>query len=419
MEFVGSSEIGNDLKPRLAVFMPSLTGGGAERVLLQVASGIAERGYEVDLLLSRVKGTHEAGIPPGLAPVRLARCSEMRGRAMAAAAAGKAWPDLLKPVILPAKSSWALRYLPALTRYLEERRPVAMLSANSWPNLVALWARRLAAVETRIVVSERVHLSERVTQLNGKWRWRHLPGLIHANYPEADGIIAVSQGVADDLMQAADLAPGSAVAVQNPVVTPELLAKAEEPNSDPWFAEGNPPVVLAVGRLHPQKDFPTLLRAFARARAVRPLRLIVLGEGAERGRLERLAEDLGIAEDVRLPGFAANPFSYMSRAAVFVLSSAYEGLPGVLIQALACGCPSVSTDCPSGPAEILENGRLGCLVPVGDDGALAEGILNTLQSPADRAQLRKKGLDFAADPAIERYLSIMLGTAPSRARPGV
>lgn len=404
---------------RLAVFMPSLTGGGAERILLQVASGIAARGYEVDLLLSRVKGSHDAQIPPGLEPVRLARCSDLRGRAMAAAAAGKAWPGLLKPVILPAKSSWALRYLPALAAYLAERRPVAMLSANSWPNLVAIWARRVAAVETRIVVSERVHLSERVSQLNDKWRWRHLPDLIHANYPEAAAIIAVSQGVADDLMRAADLAPGSAVAVPNPVVTAELLAQAEEPNSDPWLAAGEPPLVLAVGRLHPQKDFPTLIRAFARARAVRPLRLVILGEGAERGRLERLCAELGVAGDVRLPGFAANPFSYMSRSAVFALSSAYEGLPGVLIQALACGCPSVSTDCPSGPAEILENGRLGALVPVGDDRALADAILHTLQSPADRALLRNKGLDFAADPAIERYLSIMLGTAPARSRPGV
>ena len=404
---------------RVAIFMPSLTGGGAERVLLQVASGIAARGYEVDLLLSRVKGSHDESIPVNLEPVRLAACSDLRARAMALSAAGKAWPDLLKPVILPAKSSWALRYLPALTRYLEERRPVAMLSANSWPNLVAIWARRLAAVETRIVVSERVHLSERVTQLNRKWRWRHLPHLIHANYPEAAAIITVSQGVADDLMRAAELAPGSALALPNPVVTPELLAKAEEPNSDPWLAEGEPPVVLGVGRLHPQKDFPTLLRAFARARAARPLRLIVLGEGAERERLERLSRELGIAEDVRFPGFVANPFSYMSRSAVFALSSVYEGLPGVLIQALACGCPSVSTDCPSGPAEILEGGRLGCLIPVGDDRALAEAILHTLQSPAERALLRKKGLDFAADPAIERYLSIMLGIAPSRSRPGV
>ncbi|SBW11315.1 Glycosyl transferase group 1 [uncultured Alphaproteobacteria bacterium] len=394
---------------RLAIFMPSLTGGGAERMLLQVAAGIAERGYAVDLLLSRVKGDHDARIPPGLAPVRLAKSSDLRGRALAAVAAGAAWPGLLKPVLLPVKSSWALRYLPALTDYLRERRPHAMLAANSWPNLVALWAQRLAAVETRIVVSERVHLSERVTQLRRKWRWRHLPDLLHAWYPQAAAVIAVSQGVADDLTRAADLRPGSVEAVRNPVVTPGLLAQAAEPNPDPWFAAGAPPVVLGVGRLHPQKDFPTLLRAFAQARAVRPLRLLILGEGAERAALERLAADLGVADDVRLPGFVANPFSYMARAAVFALSSVYEGLPGVLIQAIACGCPAVSTDCPSGPAEILEG--LGPLVPVGDAPALAAAILRTLDAPPDRAQLRCRGLDFAADPAIERYLSIMLGRA--------
>lgn len=393
----------------LAIFMPSLTGGGAERMLLQVAAGIAARGHEVDLLLSRVKGDHDARIPPGLVPVRLAKTSDLRGRGMAAAAVGAAWPGLLKPVLLPAKSSWALRYLPALADYLKERRPHAMLSANSWPNLVALWAKRLAAVETRVVVSERVHLSERVGQLGRKWRWRHLPELIHAHYPQAAAIIAVSQGVADDLTRAARLAPGSVEAVRNPVVTPELLAQAAAPNPDPWFAEGAPPVILGVGRLHPQKDFPTLLRAFAQARAVRPLRLMILGEGAERPQLERLAAELSVAEDVRLPGFVANPFSYMARAGVFALSSAYEGLPGVLIQAIACGCPAVSTDCPSGPAEILEG--LGPLVPVGDAPALAAAILQTLEMPPERARLQRRGLDFAADPAIERYLSIMLGSA--------
>src|SRR5690606_29880659 len=150
------------------------------------------------------------------------------------------------------------------------------------------------------------------------------------------------------------------------------LAKADPGHR--WFAAGQPPVVLGVGSLTPRKDFATLVEAFAELRRRRPARLIVLGEGPERARLERLVDDLGLSDDVDLPAFTRNPFAYMSRAAVYVLSSNLEGLPGSLIQALACGCPSVATDCPSGPREILQDGRVGPLVDVGDAGAMAAAI---------------------------------------------
>jgi glycosyltransferase involved in cell wall biosynthesis len=176
-------------------------------------------------------------------------------------------------------------------------------------------------------------------------------------------------------------------------------------------------VVLGAGRLHPQKDFPTLLRAFARVRAQRPARLVVLGSGkraARRAALLALAGRLGVGADVDLPGFAENPYAYMARAAVFALSSAWEGLPTALIEAMACGCPVVSTDCPSGPAEILEGGRYGELVPVGDDAALAAALLRALDAPPARAALRARAAQFSLEAAVERYLPVLF---PERGAP--
>jgi glycosyltransferase involved in cell wall biosynthesis len=198
------------------------------------------------------------------------------------------------------------------------------------------------------------------------------------SYPWADGIVAVSQGVADDLAQQIGIPRERIQVILNPIVTPELQRKAKAPLEHPWFSPGQPPVVLAVGRLHPQKDYPTLLEAFAQVRQARPARLLILGEGGERSRLEALIHQLGLEEDVSLPGFVENPFAYMSHASVFVLSSRWEGLPTVLIEALYCGAPLVATDCPSGPREILANGQYGRLVPVSDVRALAKAVEVTL-----------------------------------------
>ncbi len=399
---------------RITVFMPTLVGGGAERMLLRLAEEFAARGHEVDLVISRVKGAHDRQLPANLEPIRLSRCPAFAARIAAARAAGEDWPLILRPVLGAVAASWALRYLPSLADYLTERRPHALLAANSWPNLVALWARRLSGVDTRIVVSERVQLSERVEHLRWHARWRHLPALIARFYPEADGIVAVSEGVGRDLAATAGLPPETVTALPNPVVSSRLHDMADAPAPHPWLAEGEAPVILGAGRLHPQKDFPTLVRAFARVRRERTARLMILGEGAERSRLEGLARELGVAGDVALPGHVDNPFAYMSRASVFALSSRYEGLPGVLIQALACGCPSASTDCPSGPREILEDGRLGPLVPVGDVDGLAQGILRCLETPVPREILKERAADYSVEAATEAYLRVLLGRSSTK-----
>jgi len=233
-------------------------------------------------------------------------------------------------------------------------------------------------------------------------------------YSGANAIIAVSNGVADDLSHYAGIPRERITTIYNPIVSPTLLSQAKALLDHPWFQPFAPPVVLGVGRLHEQKDFPTLLKAFACVRAKQEAHLMILGEAdAKRAQLltelMTLATQLGIADDVALPGFVPNPFAYMARAAVFVLSSAWEGLPSVLIEALACGCPVVSTACPSGPVEILENGKYGPLVPVGDDVALADAILSVLHTPPNRDWLRTRGAIFSVDCAADQYLAMLLG----------
>jgi glycosyltransferase involved in cell wall biosynthesis len=218
--------------------------------------------------------------------------------------------------------------------------------------------------------------------------------------------VAVSHGAADDLARSAGLPRESMEVVYNPVITPALLALARRKPDHPWFDPGQPPVILGAGRLTAQKDFATLIRAFAEVRRRRPARLIILGEGEDRTRLLALAESLGVAEGVSLPGFKENAVAYMGASAMFVLSSAWEGLPTVLIEALAAGTRVVSTDCPSGPREILQGGRLGALVPVGDAPALATAVLRGLELPASPPP--PGALEpFTRDAAVDHYLRLI------------
>ncbi len=362
------------LTNKVALFLPSLRGGGAERVMLNLARGFSEKGLEVDLVLAKAEGPYLSQVPP-----------EVR--------------------VIDLHSSRVLASLPHLVRYLRRERPQALLSTLNHANIVALWAKRLAGVPTRVVVREAnvITVSSANTQNS---RGRIMPFLIRCFYPWADAVIAVSKGVADDLIKSARLPVEKIHVIYNPVVTPDLFTKAEEPLDHPWFALGEPPIILGVGRLTKQKDFATLINAFCLLRKEQAARLMILGEGEDRSALEDLIKKLDLQEDVSLPGFVDNPFKYMKRAAVFVLSSRWEGLPNTLIQAMALGTPVVSTDCPSGPAEILEAGKLGKLVPVGDVEALAEAIARKISSP-----MQKSRLDvcerFRMDKVIAQYIYIL------------
>jgi glycosyltransferase involved in cell wall biosynthesis len=272
-------------------------------------------------------------------------------------------------------------------------------------NVVALWAARLARQGTPVIVTEHNTLSQASLQESRipGWLW---PPLVRMFYPWADSVVAVSQGVADDMAVTARLPRHRIEVVYNPVITPTMIRLAREAPGHPWFAPGQPPVILGTGRLTRQKDFLTLLRAFAEVRRCRTARLMILGEGEDRSLLESTAGDLGVAEDVALPGFQENAMAYMAKSAVFVLSSAWEGLPTVLIEALAAGTRVISTDCPSGPREILQGGRLGTLVPVGDPATLAAAILRTLEQP--EAPIPSEALTpFTRDSAVDNYLRLI------------
>lgn len=359
----------------LAIFLPSLAGGGAERMMLNLALGLVEAGVVVDLVVGDAKGPYRDLVPSQCHLIDLGA-----GRVMAA--------------------------LPGLVRYLRRRMQEVMLAAMDHANLVALWASALARVPTRVYVSVRNNLSQEAAQAPtraGRW----LPRLARVFYPQAQAVIAVSQGVADDLARLIGAGRARVLVLPNPVVTPDLATLAAAAPDHPWFAPSGPRVILAAGRLSPQKDFPTLIRAFALLSPDRELRLLILGEGPERAALESLVRDLGLTERVALPGFQANPFAFMARARLFVLASAWEGLPGVLIQAMACGTPVVSTDCPSGPREILADGRFGPLVPVGNPPALARAIIDTLDRPCPGAMLRARADEFGLAAVTRRYAAAL------------
>ena len=235
-----------------------------------------------------------------------------------------------------------------------------------------------------------------------------MPWLVRWNYPLADEIIAVSDGAADDLSISTRIPRDQIQVVYNPIITPEMDLKSRENLDHPWFKPGEPPVILAVGRLTSQKDYPLLIRAFARVRQAIPVRLLILGEGPERNELTSLINQLGLEDDISMPGFVHNPYAFMAHASVFVLSSRWEGLPTVLAEALYCGAPLVSTDCPSGPREILQNGRFGKLVPVGDVDCLADAIQDTLKNKR-MSPPYESWQPYELNSVVDQYLKHLLG----------
>lgn len=293
----------------------------------------------------------------------------------------------------------------SLKDYLCREQPAVLLSNREYANRAAVLARDLAKSTTRVVFRVGTTLSVDLGRRPLVKRWlRHRA--IGYFYPRADSIVAVSQAVAEDTAAVARV-PLERIHVVYPFVMPQIDRYAQEPVDHPWFGPGQPPVVLAVGRLVRPKDFPTLLRAFAMVRAKRNCRLVILGEGKERPALMRIADEVGVREDFDLPGYAANPFAYMSKARLVALSSIREGCPNVLVEALAVGAPIVATDCESGPREILQDGRYGRLVPVGDTDALAEAVLRTLEHPPDRTFLQNAAQRFRAEVGATAYLRAM------------
>jgi len=288
--------------------------------------------------------------------------------------------------------------------YLWRTQPSVVLARNHLDNMLVVQATRLPGVRTRAVVEARNNYvaarhrkeSKRLAKLHQVERW----------YPHAAALITASEGVATDLHGALKLSGLATYAVPNTILTPDVFRLAQQPLDHPWLSYGGGPVVVTVARLALQKDLPTLLRALARLREWRPVRWMLLGEGPQRAAIEREAARLGIRDCVEMPGHTRNPYQWMRAADAVALSSAWEGSPNVLIEALALGASVVSTDCPSGPREILDGGRYGRLVPVGDDARLADGIRDAITEPLayDPAEATAR---YTARDAAQRYLDIL------------
>lgn len=359
---------------KIAILLPHLHGGGAERVAVNLANRLAQRGHAVDMVLLSATGEFLADLHTGIHVVDL-KVQRMR---------------------------WAL---PALVRYLRQARPAAVL-ANMWPlTVTALWARTLARVPTRVVVAEHTtwSRSELLARPTVGWQVRTS---MHHFFPKADGIVAVSNGAADDLARFARLDRQSISVIYNPVVGAERPVSDEVLQPAGWW-NGPHKRVLAVGTLKAIKDYATLLDAFAVLRQQVDARLLILGEGECRAALELQMRRLGVEDCVFMPGFAKDTAPYYQRADLHVLSSTGEGFGNVIAEALAAGTPVVSTDCQSGPREILADGQFGRLVPVGDAPALATAMAESLAFKHDRAALKARALDFSIDKAVDQYEALL------------
>jgi glycosyltransferase involved in cell wall biosynthesis len=358
---------------KITMFLTALDGGGAERVIINLARGFVDRGWQVDLLLVKVEGSYLSQVSSDINIVELGQ----------------------KRLLLSIFS---------LIKYLQKERPIAIISALD-TNVISIWARYLTSVSTQVIVTVHNNLSlesRNATQLKRKLTAKFARWF----YPGADNIVAVSQGVAENLISIG-LPKEKITVIYNPIVTSELKEKLQDTLEHPWFLPQQPPVILGVGRLTKQKDFSTLIKAFTLVRQQQPVRLMILGEGEESSRLNSLIEELDISEDVILSGFVANPYIYMKKAALLVLSSMWEGFGNVLVEAMAAGTPVVSTDCPSGPREILSDGKYGKLVPIGSVESMAKAILTTLMELSDKEILQQRARDFSLAKATESYLTLL------------
>lgn len=359
----------------IALFVPSLRGGGAERVMSVLARGLAEKGLSVDLVLVNAAGPYLADIPHSVRVIDL-------------------------------KSRRLLSALPGLVRYLRRERPTALLSTLFHANIIALWARALSRVSVRTVIRLPNMLNEGVGRKQNL-KQKSISRLMTYAGRSADAVVALNDTMAAEFQASTQVPRNKIKVINNPFPVERIAVRAKEPLDHPWFKAAQPPVVLAVGRFVYQKGFDVLIEAFSLLRQQQAVRLIILGDGELRQALQARIDALGLSEDVALPGFDDNPYKYMHRAAAFVLPSRWEGFPNALAEAMACGAPVVATDCPGGCAEILQQGQWGDLVSVGDSKTLAAAISRTITAD-DHPDVESRAEDFSLDKAAERYLEQLL-----------
>jgi len=367
----------NDRSNTIAVFLPSLAGGGAEKVVVNLVNEFISKNIKVDLILGKGEG-----------PLLKKLNSKVR--------------------IIDLDRDRIITCLPKLIVYLLKNRPAAIFSAMDHANVVAVFAKIISRVETRVVISVHTNLKERFLKNRSLFN-RLFVYSIKMAYKMADAIVAVSEGGASDVASVANLSIESVSVIYNPVLTNEFFTQKSSVSEVDTNLIDSRPLVLAVGRLVKEKDYPTLLEAFFIVQAKLPAQLVILGEGGQRSHLESIIMRKGLAEKVLLPGFVDNPVAYMEKATVFVLSSVVEGFGNVLVEAMACGTPIISTDCPTGPREIVSKNDV--LVPVGDSLRMAEEIVNVLEKPVKRYHSEKSLEKFDSKIIAEKYLKLIFANS--------
>ena len=366
----GNKEFG--AKGHIAVFLATSGHSGVDRVMKNLLPALAARGFRVDLL--RVRG-HGPNLQPSEENLR----------------------------IVDLGSAHAYSSIGPLVRYLKREQPDVLLSDKDRVNRVAILGRVISGTSTRSVVRTGTTVS---MDLKGRKPLNRLSTFLSMRYLYrlADRIILPSSGAVEDFLAVTGLPADLVRAVPSPVRTPELLDRAAQPPEHPWLSRKDVPVVLGIGELSWRKDFGTLIRAFSMIRRDRPSKLIIYGEGRHRQSLQSLIEELGLTYDIHLPGFTSNPYSALANADLYVHSSRFEGSPVALMEAVSLGTPSVSTDCPSGPREILGGGIYGHLVSVGDAVAMGEAMARTMDNPPDRDHIKKASKPFTLEGSTEAYL---------------
>lgn len=360
---------------KLAIYLSNFNGGGAERMHLSLAPEFAKRGFEVVFVVQQLTGSLVKDIPKDIRVVTLGT----RRTILAL------WP---------------------LIRFLEKEQPDILISNLGHNNIIAVWAKLFAKCKTRLIATQHNILSIEST-FKATLGYRVLPFLYRHFLKYADAIVGVSKGATEDLRKFCGFRSEMLYPIYNPIVGPDFDERMNAPVTHKWLQHKDLPVFISVGRFCLQKDFPTLIRAFALLLKKRPALLLLIGEGDQKEALEQLAQELGVRDHIDMPGFQLNPLPFIKHSDVLVMSSLYEGFGNVLVEALACSTAVVSTDCISGPGEILDNGKYGSLVPVGDSQAMADAMSKALDMPADKSALRERGLEFSVANSATQYIDLI------------
>ncbi len=392
----------NQSHKHIAILAGSLEGGGAEKALLRLAKAFSNKGCRIDFLIfskdprsyNLSNNIRVIAVDPSPLSVLFKYLIQLPLKT-----------SIIVFIALIYKKRKKLRSLPNIINYLTTNSPDVFISSITAHDFIAMWAKYILKGKTQFVI--RLANSVEWSKSSKDFLERQYQYLIRHWYPKADKIISVSQGLADEIAELSGVPDSDIHTINNPVDNRRINELASQEINDPWFKDDGPPIIISTARLHPQKDYPTLIKAFWILKEKIDARLLILGEGSEHDKIVKMIEAYGLQNYVRLLGYQKNPHAYVARADVFVLSSLWEGFSNSLIEALSCGTKIVSTNCKHGTKEILDSGKYGNIVPVGDPEALAESIYNCLQDKVDTSLLKKQAKNFDISVIANRYLKVI------------